>query len=93
MSKNDASDNRQLISPRLGQRFFPAALQHLSLLGQQLIRYDCLTSAAALTYTTLFAVVPLMTVTLLFFSLLPEFAVLGQDFQNFLFQNFLSPIF
>jgi membrane protein len=89
MSKNDASDNRQLISPRLGQRFFPAALQHLSLLGQQLIRYDCLTSAAALTYTTLFAVVPLMTVTLLFFSLLPEFAVLGQDFQNFLFQNFL----
>jgi membrane protein len=89
MSKNDASDNRELISPRLGQRFFPAALQHLSLLGQQLIRYDCLTSAAALTYTTLFAVVPLMTVTLLFFSLLPEFAVLGQDFQNFLFQNFL----
>lgn len=61
----------------------------MSLLGQQLLRYDCLTSAAALTYTTLFAVVPLMTVTLLFFSLLPEFAELGQDFQNFLFQNFL----
>jgi membrane protein len=89
MSKNDASNNNNLIGAELGQRFFAAAVHHLSLLGQQLIRYDCLTSAAALTYTTLFAVVPLMTVTLLFFSLLPEFAVLGQDFQNFLFQNFL----
>jgi len=89
MTKNDASNNKHLIGAELGQRFFAAAVHHLSLLGQQLIRYDCLTSAAALTYTTLFAVVPLMTVTLLFFSLLPEFAVLGQDFQNFLFQNFL----
>ena len=89
MNKNDASNNNHLIGAELGQRFFAAAVHHLSLLGQQLIRYDCFTSAAALTYTTLFAVVPLMTVTLLFFSLLPEFAVLGQDFQNFLFQNFL----
>ncbi len=89
MSKNDASNNSHLTGSRLGQRLFARAVQHITLLGQQLIRYDCLTSAAALTYTTLFAVVPLMTVTLLFFSLLPEFAVLGQDFQNFLFQNFL----
>ena len=86
---NDASNNKHLISAGLGQRFFAGAVQHLSVLGKQLISYDCLTAAAALTYTTLFAVVPLMTVTLLFFSLLPEFAVLGQDFQNFLFQNFL----
>ena len=86
---NDASNNKHLISAGLGQRFFAGAVQHFSVLGKRLISYDCLTAAAALTYTTLFAVVPLMTVTLLFFSLLPEFAVLGQDFQNFLFQNFL----
>ena len=67
MSKNDASNNKHLIGAELGQRFFAATVHHLSLVGQQLIRYDCLTSAAALTYTTLFAVVPLMTVTLLFF--------------------------
>ena len=89
MSKNDASNNNHWVSGVLRHSFLSSTVRQLSLLGQQLIRYDCLTSAAALTYTTLFAVVPLMTVTLLFFSLLPEFAVLGQDFQNFLFQNFL----
>ena len=86
MSKNDASDNENLPKLNRADQLWTAVVQHMSLLGQQLLRYDCLTSAAALTYTTLFAVVPLMTVTLLFFSLLPEF---GQDFQNFLFQNFL----
>lgn len=89
MSKNDASDNENLPKLNRADQLWTAVVQHMSLLGQQLLRYDCLTSAAALTYTTLFAVVPLMTVTLLFFSLLPEFAELGQDFQNFLFQNFL----
>ena len=90
MSKNDASDNENLPKLNRADQLWTAVVQHMSLLGQQLLRYDCLTSAAALTYTTLFAVVPLMTVTLLFFSLLPEFAELGQDFQNFLFQNFLK---
>tara|TARA_B100000768_G_C11231115_1_gene355124 strand:- start:482 stop:739 length:258 start_codon:yes stop_codon:yes gene_type:complete len=61
----------------------------LSLLGQQLIRYCYLTATATLRDTALFAVVPLMTLTLLLFSLLPEFSVLDLDFQNFLFQNVL----
>ena len=35
--------------------------------------HNCLSAAGALTYTTLFAVVPLMTVTYTFFSLIPEY--------------------
>ena len=89
MRTNDASNNKLLISAGLGQRCFAGAVEYLSSLGQQLIRYDCLTAAATLTYTTRFAVVALMTLTRLLFSLLPEFSVRGKDFQNFLFQNFL----
>lgn len=55
----------------------------------QFIEHDCLSAAAALTYTTLFAVVPLMTVTYTFFSILPEYAQVGDQVQSFVFQNFV----
>jgi membrane protein len=55
----------------------------------QFFDHDCLASAAALTYTTLFAVVPLMTVTYTFFSILPEYEHIGQEVQAFIFQNFV----
>ena len=58
-------------------------------MGQQFLDHDCLSAAGALTYTTLFAVVPLMTVTYTFFSILPEYAHLGEQVQNFIFQNFV----
>ena len=48
-----------------------------------------MSAAGALTYTTLFAVVPLMTVTYTFFSILPEYAHLGEQVQGFIFQNFV----
>lgn len=55
---------------------------YLRFLALQFIEFDYLTAAAALTYTTLFAVLPLMTVTLLSLSLFPDFLVLGKQLQN-----------
>ncbi len=61
----------------------------LQQMGQQFLEHNCLSSAGALTYTTLFAVVPLMTVTYTFFSILPEYAHVGEQVQDFVFQNFV----
>ncbi|AYC32165.1 virulence factor BrkB family protein [Pseudomonas cavernae] len=46
-------------------------------------------SAAALTYTTLFAVVPMMTVTFAMLSAIPVFQGVGEQIQRFIFHNFL----
>ncbi len=46
-------------------------------------------SAAALTYTTLFAVVPMMTVTFAMLSAVPAFQGVGEQIQNFVFRNFV----
>jgi membrane protein len=46
-------------------------------------------TAASLTYTTLFAVVPLMTVTYSLLSALPAFSGVNEAIQNFVFDNFL----
>lgn len=62
---------------------------HTQQMVEQFFDHDCLASAAALTYTTLFAVVPLMTVTYTFFSILPEYEHIGQEVQAFIFQNFV----
>lgn len=48
-----------------------------------------LNSAAALTYTTLFAVVPIMTVTFTMLAAVPAFQGAGEQIQNFVFQNFV----
>jgi membrane protein len=58
-------------------------------IGAQFLINDCLSSAGALTYTTLFAVVPMMTVAYAMFSLLPEFEGVGERIQVFLFSNFV----
>lgn len=49
----------------------------------------CQDQAAALTYMTLFALVPLMTVTYAVFSMVPEFASIGVKVQKFLFAHFV----
>lgn len=49
----------------------------------------CQKSAASLTYVTLFATVPMLTVTLSMFSLIPAFQSLGDQLQSLLFQHFL----
>ncbi|KAF1071458.1 MAG: hypothetical protein GAK45_00507 [Pseudomonas citronellolis] len=45
--------------------------------------------AAALTYTTLFAVVPMMTVTFAIISAIPSFEGMGERIQLFVFHNFV----
>lgn len=46
-------------------------------------------SAAALTYTTLFAVVPVMTVTVVVLTAIPAFKALGGAVQEFIFRHLL----
>ncbi|GAB3382351.1 YihY/virulence factor BrkB family protein [Azotobacter armeniacus] len=46
-------------------------------------------SAAALTYTTLFAVVPMMTLIFVVLSVIPEFQGVGEQIQGFIFRNFV----
>lgn len=48
-----------------------------------------ISSAAALTYTTLFAVVPMMTVTFAMLSAVPAFQGVGEQIQHFIFRNFV----
>lgn len=50
---------------------------------------ECLRSAAALTYMSLFAVVPLMTVVYAMLSAVPAFAQFGAELQDFIFDHFL----
>ena len=50
---------------------------------------ECQKSAASLTYVTLFATVPMMTVTFSMFSIIPAFQNLGGELQSLLFQHFL----
>lgn len=57
--------------------------------GRQFLANGGLNSAAALTYTTLFAVVPLMTVGYSTLSVLPVFEGAGEQIQAFIFSNFL----
>jgi len=49
----------------------------------------CLTSAAALTYVSLFAIVPLITVTYVTFSFFPSYQSVGVQVEEFLFNHFL----
>lgn len=56
---------------------------------QRFMRDGQLKTAAALTYTTLFAVVPLMTVTYTALSVMPEFALVGRDIETFIFSQFV----
>lgn len=50
---------------------------------------SCQKSAASLTYVTLFATVPMMTVTYSMFSIIPAFQNMGDQLQSLLFQHFL----
>lgn len=58
-------------------------------LVRQFVRHQCLTGAAALTFTTLLALVPLMTVTYLMLSAFPELAAVGDTVENFLVRTFV----
>jgi len=69
-------------------RLFRArAQQFLTLMMARLKATDCQKSAAQLTYVTLFALVPLMTVTYSMFSAIPAFQGLGEDLQELIFSH------
>lgn len=50
---------------------------------------NCAKNAAALTYTTLFAVVPVMTVTYSMLAAIPAFNQVGAQVEEFIFSNFV----
>ncbi len=58
-------------------------------LGSRFASDGCRQSAAALTYMSLFAVVPLMTLMYSMFSLIPAFQGLGEQVQQLIFSNFV----
>ena len=62
---------------------------YLLQMWQQFLANDLPTRAGALTYTTLFAVVPMMTVAYAMFSVLPAFEGVGERIQEFVFSNFV----
>ena len=51
--------------------------------------HDCLTIAGSLTFTAMLALVPLVTIVYLGLAVLPEFAVLAEQVERFVFQNFV----
>lgn len=59
---------------------------------RQFVADQCLRTAAALAYTTLLALVPLVTVVLLSLSLFPGFQVSAEALEEFLFQNFVPAV-
>ena len=64
-------------------------LWYLHQMWRRFFQHDCMAAAGALTYTTLFAVVPVMTVTYLILSLLPEAEDYRSLIEGFIFENFL----
>lgn len=75
-----------LHSIRHATRSTLAFLWHLQ---RRIIDDNCLQSAAALTYLSLFALVPLMTVAYAMLSAVPAFANAGEQVQHFLFTHFV----
>ncbi|EAR61243.1 YihY family inner membrane protein [Neptuniibacter caesariensis] len=58
-------------------------------LFRQFLKNQGILNAAALTYTTLFAVVPLMTVSYAMLAAVPSFQGVGQELQGWVFDNFV----
>lgn len=65
------------------------ALSFGRFLMQRFLDDQGLNSAAALTYTTLFTVVPLMTVTFSMLAVIPAFQDAGEQLQVYIFRNFI----
>ncbi|MGB0467255.1 MAG: virulence factor BrkB family protein [Pontibacterium sp.] len=64
-------------------------IRFLRYLIQQFIANKGVLNAAALTYTTLFAVVPLMTVSYAVLAAVPSFQGVGEQLQGWIFSNFV----
>ncbi len=67
----------------------PAVLVFIRALARQYQTNQGVLNAAALTYTTLFAVVPLMTVSYSMLAAVPNFRGVGEQVQGWIFENFV----
>ena len=65
---------------------------YLRLVGRRFIDDGCYQSAAPLTYVSLFAVVPMMTVTFSMFTLVPAFSAVGLQVRAMILEHFLLRI-
>ena len=63
--------------------------EFLSLLGHRFVDTRCPQTAGSLTFTTLLALVPLLTVAIAVFSNFPAFGYLGEALRDFLLDNLL----
>lgn len=71
------------------QYYYHVAKSFTALAVDLYLKKSCQKSAASLTYMTLFAIVPLMTVTYSMFSIIPAFQSFGDQFQAIIFANVL----
>lgn len=70
-------------------RFFKNLWEILRSIGIRFVKERFTYSASALTVTTLLAIVPLMAVVFSIFSFFPAFHNIGDQIQQFIFQNFI----
>ena len=78
-----------MVRPDFSPRSIKQLLLFIKSTVERFVQNGCMDSAAALTYTTLFAVVPLMTVTYSLLSAIPSFQGIGETVQSFIFHNFV----
>jgi len=88
-SGRDRPKRRNLDPGELLTRFWVTVRWYMGRLVGQFMEYDCPSRAAALTFTTLFAVVPVMTVAYAMLSILPAYDGVAERVETFLFQNFV----
>ena len=70
-------------------KFWLSLKWYVEQLASQFLDHDCPARAGALTYTTLFAVVPMMTVAYATLSFLPAYDGVAERIEGFLFENFV----
>lgn len=69
--------------------FWQTSKRFLVRLAKDFVAHGCQKNAAALTYMTLFAIVPLMTVIYSVFSVVPAFDGVAEQLQEMVFSNFV----
>jgi membrane protein len=79
--------NQDLVAQ--AQRYLRRVQQFSHLLLHHFVRDGGVPNAAALTFTTLLSLVPLMAVMLALFSAFPASELLAQQIENFVFENFV----
>jgi len=67
----------------------PSLIEFVRIVGQRFIEERCLQIASSLTYTTLLAIVPIITVALILISAFPVFRELMDHIHQFLLKNML----